>query len=197
MPDLQRQIEDLRRQLNALGEQPDAGALADLERAARGLLADAKNTPQEASAQALFAEVAKLGGGGNTVSSATAIRGLLRKARIRLELANDENDVDEVIDILTEALALSPRDGEVISMLEEAGAKNSQARQRINDLFVRHGVPRLPPPPGGGASGKEKRAASVPEPSLPASADEPEAKPASKGRKAPPAAAQARWEWGR
>ncbi|MBE2182853.1 MAG: hypothetical protein IAE89_05465 [Anaerolineae bacterium] len=186
MPDLQRQIEDLRRQLNALGEQPDAGALADLERAARGLLADAKNTPQETNAQSLFAEVVKLGGGSGTVPSTTSVRGLLRKARIRLELASDENDVDEVIDILTEALALSPRDGEVIGMLEEAGAKNSQARQRVNDLFVRHGVPRLPPPPSGGV---EKRATGAHETNASSTAAA-ELKSASKGRKAPPTTAQ-------
>jgi tetratricopeptide (TPR) repeat protein len=146
MPDLQRQLDDLRTRLTALGAASDPAALTDIERDARALLTDAKNTPQESAAQALFAEVARAAGGAAPQSAVTA-RGMARRARIRLELASDEQDVDEAIDILAEGLAVSPKDSELIALLEQAGAHSAQARQRVNDIFVRHGIPRLPPPP--------------------------------------------------
>jgi tetratricopeptide (TPR) repeat protein len=146
MPDYQKQIEDLRRRLTALHDQPDAGALQDLERDARNLMADAKNTPFESAAQSVFAEVARTSGGASAPSGAT-IRGLVRRAKIRLDMADSETDIDEAVDILAEALASSPRDNEVIALLEKASEHNPQARQRVNDLFLRYGVPRLPPMP--------------------------------------------------
>ncbi|MBW4437271.1 MAG: SH3 domain-containing protein [Pleurocapsa minor GSE-CHR-MK-17-07R] len=146
MPDYQKQIEELRRRLTALNDQPDAGALQDLERDARNLMADAKNTPFESAAQSAFAEVARASGGAS-VPSGAAMRGLVRRAKIRLDMAESETDIDEAIDILAEALASSPRDNEVIALLEKASEHNPQARQRVNDLFLRYGVPRLPPMP--------------------------------------------------
>ncbi len=167
MPDLQRRIDELRSRLAALGAAPEAGEVAALEHDARSLLTDAKNTPQEGAAQALFAEVARAAGGVPTPSG-TMVRGLLRRARIRLDLAGDENEVDDVIDILAEALALSPRDPEVIGLLEQAGDHNAQARQRVSDLFTRHGVPRLPPPPAA-----DKRTSAAAETAYPTSAGYP------------------------
>src|SRR5690606_41093450 len=61
----------------------DPDILGDLEREARALLTDAKNTPHAAAAQALFAELARMSS--PTSASAATIRGLLRRARIRIE----------------------------------------------------------------------------------------------------------------
>ena len=60
MPDLQQRLDDLRRTVQALPEDADSAVVSDLERQARTLLADAKNTPLEAGAQALFGELARL-----------------------------------------------------------------------------------------------------------------------------------------
>src|SRR5690606_1491498 len=140
MPDLQNQIEDLRRKLHDLPEDADPAVINELEREARALLTDAKNTPYESAAQALFAEVARASGPTSSVS--TTIRGLLRRARIRIEIAGDDDDIDEAIDILAEALALDPQNEDVIEMLDNAAQSNPQAAQRVNDLFNRYNVTR-------------------------------------------------------
>ncbi|MBC7814860.1 MAG: hypothetical protein H7175_27125, partial [Burkholderiales bacterium] len=138
MTDLQGRIDDLRRQLQRLPADPDAETIARLERQARALLSDAKNTPQENAAQALFAELARMNN--PTSPTAATVRGLLRRARIRIEIAGDNDDIDEAIDILAEALALNPRDEDVVSLLQEAAARSEQAAQRVTDLFTRHSV---------------------------------------------------------
>ena len=138
MADLQQRLEELRAHIRQLGDEPDAERLAALEREARALLTDAKNTPQEPAAQALFAELARRSS--PTSPTAATVRGLVRRARIRLEIAGDDEDVDEAIDILAEALSLSPNDPDVVAILQEAGRHNSQAAQRVNDLFARHGI---------------------------------------------------------
>ena len=56
MNDLQRRLDDLRRQL-----QDGDINLTELERTARALLSDSKNTPYESAAQTLFAEIARMG----------------------------------------------------------------------------------------------------------------------------------------
>src|SRR6187397_2736665 len=106
MNDLQRRLDDLRRQL----QDGDSTNLTELERTARTLLSDSKNTPYESAAQALFAEIARMGvrpretGTTRAIEGATpsdaTVRGLVRRARIRLEIAGDDDDVDEAIDIL-------------------------------------------------------------------------------------------------
>lgn len=148
MADLQQRLDDLRRSVQGLPEEADANVIADLEKQARSLLSDAKNTPFEADAQSLFGELARMSSPTSPVSA--TVRGLLRRARIRIEIAGDDDDIDEAIDILAEALALSPRDADVSAMLEDAAKHNGQARQRVNDLFTRYGVERkaaAPPPP--------------------------------------------------
>ena len=145
MPDLQQRIDDLRRAVQELPSDAEAAALTDLERRARALLTDAKNTPHESAAQSLFAELARLSS--PTSPAAATVRGLVRRARIRIEIAGDDDDVDEAIDILAEAIALNARDNDVIALLEEAGKQSQQAQQRVNDLFTRHGVTRTPPKP--------------------------------------------------
>jgi tetratricopeptide (TPR) repeat protein len=152
MPDVQQQLDDLRAHMRALSDSPDAAAAADLERRARALLTDAKNTPYESEAQALFAELARASAGGATSASSTSnasgappqsaatVKGLLRRARIRIEIAGDDEDVDEAIDILAQALELAPQDADVIALLDEAGRHNAQAGRRVADLFARLNV---------------------------------------------------------
>ncbi len=142
---LQTRLDTLRRKIQDIGE--DTDELAQLEREARALLTDAKNTPHEAAAQTLFAELARLNN--PTSPTAATVRGLLRRARIRIEIAGDDDDIDEAIDILSEALALSPQDHSVVEMLQQAAAQSSQAAQRVSDLFARYGVraPVIPPTP--------------------------------------------------
>ncbi|MFW5696306.1 MAG: tetratricopeptide repeat protein, partial [Phototrophicaceae bacterium] len=144
MADLQQQINDLREKLEALRGRAGGGDVtrdvAALERQARELLSDAKNTPHEAAAQALFGDVARLH---NPTSPTTAsVRGLLRRARIRIEIAGDEDDIDEAIDILSEALALNPNDEDTIALLQQAGSRSSQAAMRVSDLFNRYKIER-------------------------------------------------------
>jgi tetratricopeptide (TPR) repeat protein len=133
---LQKRLEDLRRRLRNVSD--DAEAISQLEREARALLADAKNTQHEPAAQALFAELARMSN--PTSPTAATVRGLLRRARIRIEIAGDDEDIDEAIDILSEALALDPQEPGTIEMLQQAASRSQQAAQRVRDLFERYDV---------------------------------------------------------
>ncbi|MDX1995852.1 MAG: tetratricopeptide repeat protein, partial [bacterium] len=145
MADLQTRLDELRRRLRGLQERAAAGEdvardFSDIERQARELLSDAKNTPQEAAAQGVFAEVARLNN--PTSPTAATVRGLARRARIRIEIAGDEDDIDEAIDILAEAMALNPTDETILELLEAAGARSEQAARRMSDLHKRYNVGR-------------------------------------------------------
>lgn len=147
MQDLQLAIDDLRQRAQSTG---DPQALTELEQEARDLLTEAKNTPLESVAQALFSEIAA----GNSPGAHTAaVRGLVRRARIRIEIAGDDDDIDEAIDILAEALQLDASSPDVISLLQQAGAHSAQFKQRVQELFERHQVDSAPaqeaaqPPP--------------------------------------------------
>jgi len=133
---LQKRLEDLRRRLRNVSD--DAETISQLERDARALLADAKNTQHEVAAQALFAELARMSN--PTSPTAATVRGLLRRARIRIEIAGDDEDIDEAIDILSEALALDPQEPNTIEMLQQAASRSQQAAQRVRDLFERYDV---------------------------------------------------------
>ncbi|MCL4249290.1 MAG: SH3 domain-containing protein [Anaerolineae bacterium] len=161
MADLKQRIDDLRRALQNLPED-DPDASAQLEKDARALLTDAKNTPHEPAAQALFAELARHGSPASP--AAASVRGMVRRARIRIEIAGDDDDIDEAIDILAEALQLSPADEDVIALLQDAAARSPQANQRVADLFKRHNIqpparPAAEPPE---APASRKRADSYP-----------------------------------
>lgn len=149
MADLIGKIETLRGQINALAERArdeDVSAeVATLERAARDLLADAKNTAHETAAQGLFAELARI----NAPTSQTSanIRGLLRRARIRIEIAGDDDDIDEAIDILAQAIALNPADEDCIALLQLAAGKTPQAAQRVGDMFRQYAIDQPARPP--------------------------------------------------
>ena len=135
MRDLQRRLDDLRRRLQNL---TDAAELPALERTARELLSDARNTAYEQDARTLFSDVAKRAAPASSTNP--TVRGLLRRAKIRLEMAGDVDDIDEAIDILTEALAIDPQDEDVITLLRQAAGMNSQSAHRIADLFNRYNV---------------------------------------------------------
>src|SRR5690606_21848069 len=158
---LQTRLDQIRRRLLSALDDPEA--LSELEREARALMTDAKNTPHEAAAQALFAELARMSS--PTSAASATIRGLLRRARIRIEIAGDDDDIDEAIDILSEALALDPQNPAVIVMLQQAGAYSQQARQRVGDLFARYDVDA---PPAYAAPEPEPEPESPPEPPQPA-----------------------------
>ena len=148
MQDLQRAIDDLRLRAQRA---TDAQTLNDLEQEARDLLTEAKNTPLEGIAQALFSEIAGSSDTG-TRSNLAAIRGLVRRARIRIEIAGDDDDIDEAIDILADALQLDPGNDDAISLLRQASTHSAQAKQRVQELFARHNIysspaPEITPPP--------------------------------------------------
>ncbi len=140
MHDLQRAIQDLRQRAQATA---DPQALSELEQEARDLLMEAKNTPLEQMAQALFAEIA---GSQSTQArpNTAALRGLVRRARIRIEIAGDDDDIDEAIDILADALRMDAGNNDVINLLQQAGSHSAQARQRVQEIFDRHDVRSAP-----------------------------------------------------
>ena len=140
MQELQRAIEELRARAHAA---KDPQSLADLQQEARDLLTEAKNTPLEQKAQALFAEIADLRSQSSRPDTA-ALRGYARRARIRIEIAGDDDDIDEAIDILADALRIDATSADVISLLQQAGSHSAQARQRVQDLFARHDVQQPP-----------------------------------------------------
>jgi tetratricopeptide (TPR) repeat protein len=152
MTDLQQRLDDLRQALIEVRAGNSDRSILDIERAARDLMADAKNTPYESAAQSLFADTVRVSAGGetgsqaSTTASAANVRGLLRRARIRIEIAGDEDDIDEAIDILEQALSVNSSDPETIEMLEAAAAHNDQANHRVSDLFTRYNVERQPAP---------------------------------------------------
>ena len=139
MQDLQLAIDDLRRRAQ---NTTDPHALAELEQEARDLLTEAKNTPLEADAQALFSQIA--GSNHPAGSHTTRIRGLVRRARIRIEIAGNDDDIDEAIDILADALQLDASHPDVISLLQQAGSHSAQFKQRVQELFERHQVDSAP-----------------------------------------------------
>ncbi|MCA9914096.1 MAG: hypothetical protein KC496_12140, partial [Anaerolineae bacterium] len=149
---LKERIEQLREKLQHAS--PDQ--LAALEQEARELLSESKNTPVEADAQALFAELAKLNKpeakavmASRKTGEKPSLEGLLRRARIRIEMAGDADDIDEALDILSEALATKPENERTITLMQQAAEHNDQAAMRVRDLFSRYGIdaPVRPPAP--------------------------------------------------
>ena len=66
------------------------------------------------------------------------------RARIRIEIAGDDDDIDEAIDILADALRIDSGSNDVISLLQQAGSHSAQAKQRVQELFERHNVSSAP-----------------------------------------------------
>ncbi len=151
MSDLRAALDNLRQQIEAL---PASGAdTHDLEIQARDLLAQSKNTPFEEEARELFSQLSRLG-----VSSSPAtgqVRSLLRRARIRIEIAGDDQDLDEAIDILAEALDLDPQNAETLDLLMQAGQRSSQHALKVQGLMERYGL-KTPEAPLEGAEEDDK-----------------------------------------
>jgi tetratricopeptide (TPR) repeat protein len=154
--ELQQRINALRATLDSLRAtpSPDPRVVADLESMARSLLADAKNTPQESAMQTLFGDIARLtaapAANPATANGNPALRGLVRRARIRIEIAGDDDDIDAALDILAQAMEMDPHDAELGQLLDDAAQQSGQAAQRVNDLLARYGIDRrvsAPPPP--------------------------------------------------
>lgn len=137
MADLKQQLEDLRQAVEALPSSATASEVAQLEQEARSLLAQSKNTAYENQARELFSMLARRNA---PASPETAtIRGLLRRARIRIEIAGDEDDIDEAIDILAEALEHDPNNSETIALLRQAAERSSHLALKVRGLFERYG----------------------------------------------------------
>ncbi len=150
MADLRQELNSLRDQLESLPDSATATEIAQLENDARALLAQAKNTPYEAEARELFSALARRSS--PTSPETSAVRGLLRRARIRIEIAGDEDDIDEAIDILAEALDADPRNRETLELLQQAAQRSPHLELKVRDLLDRYGLempqtPARPAPP--------------------------------------------------
>ena len=145
MSDLQSRLQMLRQRVQSLPPNAPADAVAKLEREARELMTSAKNTPHEGDAQALFAEIARLGKGRPAPRTpeddvSANVRGLLRRARIRIEIAGDDDDLDDALDLLAEVFAQTNDNDEAIALAQQAAAESPLAAQRVKDLFSRYSV---------------------------------------------------------
>jgi tetratricopeptide (TPR) repeat protein len=151
MADLREQLDRLRHQLETLPASATASEIAQLEGEARALLAQSKNTPYEADARELFTQLAHHSA--PATPEAAAVRGLLRRARIRIEIAGDEDDIDEAIDILAEALDQDPNNPEAHELLYQAAERSPHLALKVRGLMERYGLemepeetPHLAPP---------------------------------------------------
>lgn len=147
MSDLQTRLDNLRQRIRDLSAGDDLSAL---ERDARELMADAKNTPHEAEARAIFGELAQRRKGlsqGAATSDNADIHQTLRHARIRIEIAGDDEDLDDALDILSAVLAKDPQNPEAIELAQQAAAQSEPIAQRVRDLFKRYSVNADATPP--------------------------------------------------
>jgi len=108
------------------------------------LLAQSKNTQYEESARELFAELARRSAPASP--EAANVRGLLRRARIRIEIAGDEDDIDEAIDILAEALDADPDNPETQELLQQAAERSPNLALKVRGLLERYGLEIDEPP---------------------------------------------------
>ena len=168
MADLKRQLDALRAALEALPESATASQIAQLENEARNLLAQSKNTIHESDARELFGELARRSAPASPENA--QVRALLRRARIRIEIAGDEDDIDEAIDILAEALEQAPDNPETLSLLHEAASRSPHLDLKVRGLLERYGLetpaPSPEPPPARPAPlpEEDRRRAAVPGP---------------------------------
>ncbi len=138
MADLREQLERLRLLLESLPSSATASEIAQLESEARALLAQSRNTQYEAEARELFAQLARHSA--PPTPEAATIRGLLRRARIRIEIAGSEDDIDEAIDLLAEALDLDPNNSEIHELLMEAAERSPHLEMKVQGLLERYGI---------------------------------------------------------
>jgi tetratricopeptide (TPR) repeat protein len=137
MSDLSTRLQALQARITA---NPSASELGALENEARALMTQAKNTEYEGQARELFKQLAQrtTPGVGGEVSA--ELRALLRRAKIRVDVASDATDLDEAIDILAKALALDPRHPETQSLLRQAAERSPQHSLKVRGILERYGV---------------------------------------------------------
>jgi len=148
MANIEGQLDDLRARIESLSSSASASEVSALEAEARALMVETKNTPLEAEAKALFTQLARRSAAPES-SGASEVRALLRRARIRIDVATDDHDIDEAIDILAEALDLDPDYGETHTLLSQAAARSAQHALKVQGLLERYGIDAAPPPPAG------------------------------------------------
>jgi tetratricopeptide (TPR) repeat protein len=149
MATLQQQLADLRRRIEALPPDARPAEIAPLEAEARSLLTASKNTPSEEAARALFAELARRSA--PPAPEVVSQRAMLRRARIRMEMAAGDEDYDEAIDILAQVIDQEPTNGDALALLQQAAGRGPQHQMKVRDLLARYGQklpdPAPPPPP--------------------------------------------------
>ncbi|MFC1959788.1 SH3 domain-containing protein [Chloroflexota bacterium] len=153
MSDLSQQIAGLRARISALPASIPPEQLIALENEARRLMTAARNTPYEDEARELFGLLAQ-----HTAAAATAppltqrvqddgvLQGLLRRARIIVDLAADDDDVDDAIDILAEALERDPGNPTTHELLQKAASFNPMFTMKVRELFERYDIVVDPAP---------------------------------------------------
>lgn len=140
MTDLRDALDQLRHDIQDLPPSPTSADTAELEKTARELLAQSKNTAYEDEARELFSLLARLSAPSSASAESNQIRGLLRRARIRIEIAGDDHDFDEAIDILAQALDLDPGYVETHDLLMQAAQHSPQHAIKVQGLLDRYGL---------------------------------------------------------
>lgn len=140
MADLAQRLDDLRYNIENLPESASASDINRLEAEARDLMAQSKNTEFEQEARELFTTLARRSAPASTSTSAGEIRSLLRRARIRLEVAGNDSDIDEAIDILAQALDLNPDNAETHQLLVQAARRSTRHAMKVEGLLDRYGI---------------------------------------------------------
>ncbi len=140
MTDLRDALDQLRQDIQDLPPSPTSADTAELEKTAREILAQSKNTAYEDEARELFSLLARLSAPTSVTAESNQIRGLLRRARIRIEIAGDDHDFDEAIDILAQALDLDPGYGETHDLLMQAAQHSPQHAIKVQGLLDRYGL---------------------------------------------------------
>ena len=136
-----KRLSSLRNRIDNLSDSATASELSELESEARAVMAEAKNTPYEDEARDLFTQLARRSAPNAPRSEGSSeVRGLLRRARIRIDVASDDTDIDEAIDILAEALELDPDNRETQSLLADAASQSSQHAMKVEGLLDRYGI---------------------------------------------------------
>jgi tetratricopeptide (TPR) repeat protein len=140
MADLRESLDQLHAAIDDLPEAPSAEQISPLEAQAKELLAQSKNTPFEDEARELFSRLSRLSASVAPSPELAQVRGLLRRARIRIEIAGDDQDFDEAIDILAQALDLAPENPEVQDLLSQAAARSPQHALKVQGLMERYSL---------------------------------------------------------
>ncbi|MCI0712920.1 MAG: tetratricopeptide repeat protein, partial [Chloroflexi bacterium] len=140
MDDLRQALDELQEAVERLPSSATAAEIAPLEDQARALLAESKNTPFEDEARQLFNELARMSSPANIPADDPELRSILRRARIRIDIASDDHDYDEAIDILARALELNADSEEAQELLMQAARRSPQHEMQVQGLFDRYDI---------------------------------------------------------